>query len=182
MRVGIGPVWPDVWRVAVLRGGGLGDLLFAVAALTAAYPEAGIVLLGVPAFARLLADRPVSVDRVVTIPTTLGVYEAGGAADWAAFAAEVGPVDLGVQLHGGGRNSSPFVLRLAEVGGRVAHAGRACADAVVAQPVLPGRGHAGAGGRRARRCGSGVRGASAAVTGAISPRPRPPSTGCPIRR
>jgi hypothetical protein len=82
--------------------------------LAAAYPEAEIVLLGVPAFARLLADRPVPVDRVVTIPPTPGVYEAGGAADWAAFAAaEVGPVDLGVQLHGGGRNSSPFVLRLA---------------------------------------------------------------------
>ncbi|MFC4852842.1 glycosyltransferase family 9 protein [Actinophytocola glycyrrhizae] len=119
MRTGIGsvePVWPDVRRIAVLRGGGLGDLVFAMPAfeaLDAAYPDAEIVLLGVPGFAELLADRPGPVDRVVTLPPAKGVYEVDGPCDWDGFARAVGPIDLGVQLHGGGRNSNPFLLRLA---------------------------------------------------------------------
>lgn len=101
---------------AVLRGGGLGDLMLtlpALEALDAAYPDAEIVLLGVPAFAELFAGRPGPVDRVVTLPPTKGVYEVDGHSDWDGFARAVGAVDLGVQLHGGGRNSNPFLLRLA---------------------------------------------------------------------
>ena len=51
---GIGPVLEEfsgVSRIAVLRGGGLGDLMFAlpaVAALKAAYPEASVTLLCTP--------------------------------------------------------------------------------------------------------------------------------------
>ncbi|HET6240753.1 MAG TPA: glycosyltransferase family 9 protein, partial [Arthrobacter sp.] len=51
---GVGPVlekFRDVSRIAVLRGGGLGDLLFAipaVAALKAAYPGSTVTVLGSP--------------------------------------------------------------------------------------------------------------------------------------
>ncbi len=116
MLTGIGPVepaWQGVRRIAVLRGGGLGDLLFAtpaLAALDTAYPDAEIVLLGTPAAARLLADRPGPVDRVVPLPGA--VHEPVGQRDWDRFAAEVGAVDLGVQVHGGGRHANPFLLRL----------------------------------------------------------------------
>jgi ADP-heptose:LPS heptosyltransferase len=123
MGVGIGPVepvWAGVRRIAVLRGGGLGDLMFAmpaIEALRAAYPDAEIVLLGVPQFAGLLADRPGPVDRVVTVPPSTGVYEPGGPVDdedaWAEFVERIGGgVDLAVQLHGGGRWSNPFLQRL----------------------------------------------------------------------
>jgi hypothetical protein len=81
----------------------------ALAALDVACPDAEIV----PTFGRLLAGRPGPVDRVVTVPRAAGVSEVDSAVDWDAFAAEVGAVDRGVQLHGGGRNSNPFLLRLA---------------------------------------------------------------------
>lgn len=54
MHLGVEPVWTNVRRIAVLRGGGLGDLLFvipALEALDAAYPRAE----SVPRFAQLLA-------------------------------------------------------------------------------------------------------------------------------
>jgi ADP-heptose:LPS heptosyltransferase len=123
MREGIGPVspaWPGVRRIAVLRGGGLGDLMFAtpaMEALAATYPDAEIVLLGVPQFAALLDGRPGPVGRVVVLPPSTGVYEPDGAGTdderaFADFARTVGEVDLAVQLHGGGRWSNPFLQRL----------------------------------------------------------------------
>ncbi|MCT2584450.1 glycosyltransferase family 9 protein [Actinophytocola gossypii] len=125
MGEAIGPLeprWSPVRRIAVLRGGGLGDLLFAVPALdalAAAYPDAEVVLLGAPGPSDLLAGRPGPVHRVVPLPPAHGVHEPPGrrdpAEDAAArrrFADRVGPVDLGVQLHGGGRWSNPFLLSL----------------------------------------------------------------------
>lgn len=120
---GIGPVerpWSPVRRIAVLRGGGLGDLLFAVPAmdaLGAAYPDAELVLLGVPSMVPLLAGRPGPVHRVVALPPTRGVFEPAGsdlgdAGVPESFRREVGEVDLGVQLHGGGRWSNPFLRAL----------------------------------------------------------------------
>ncbi|MGC2653003.1 MAG: glycosyltransferase family 9 protein, partial [Mycobacterium sp.] len=59
-NISVGPVeqrWPDVQRIAVLRGGGLGDLLMAVPAmeaLEAAYPDAELVLLCPPSLVGLL--------------------------------------------------------------------------------------------------------------------------------
>jgi ADP-heptose:LPS heptosyltransferase len=109
----------DVRRIAVLRGGGLGDLIFAlpaVAALRAAYPEAEVVLLGTRGHAALLAGRGL-VDEVVPLPATWpGVHgDVKDEAASAAFAAEVrgAGLDLAVQAHGGGRNSNPFLALLA---------------------------------------------------------------------
>ncbi|GAA2089977.1 glycosyltransferase family 9 protein [Brevibacterium salitolerans] len=107
-----------IGRIAVLRGGGLGDLMFAVPAceaLAAAYPEAALTLLGTPAHAELLAGRPGPVDEVVVVPPAPGVRP--GEEDPQALAAffrrmREREFDLAVQVHGGGRNSNPFLLEL----------------------------------------------------------------------
>lgn len=110
-----------VRRIAVLRGGALGDLIFDVPALQSladAYPGAEIVLLGAPGPAQLLLGRPSPVDDVVPLPFSRGVYEpVGGEPDPAAeeefFAVcRARGFDLVVQLHGGGRWSNPFARRL----------------------------------------------------------------------
>ncbi|UVS80340.1 glycosyltransferase family 9 protein [Actinokineospora sp. UTMC 2448] len=113
------PPFPDVARIAVLRGGGLGDLLFAVPAiesLAAAYPDAEIVLLGTGFHRDLLADRPGPVSAVLPLPRVHGVHDPDGlGTDEAAverFTDRAGHFDLGVQAHGGGRWSNPFLLRL----------------------------------------------------------------------
>ncbi len=109
-----------VRKIAVLRGGGIGDLLFALPAITAlasAYPEAEITLLGTPA-ARLLDGRVGAPHRIVRLPVAEGVYEPSGAAiDPEAlrrFIAEQrgAGYDLAAQMHGGGRFSNPFVAGL----------------------------------------------------------------------
>ena len=89
----------------------------AVDALAAAYPEAEIVLLGSAVHAELLAGRPGPVGSVVVLPEGLGARES----EVDRFVEAVGPVDLGVQVHGGGRESNPLLLRLNPthtVGGR----------------------------------------------------------------
>ncbi|MEG9248646.1 glycosyltransferase family 9 protein [Arthrobacter sp. Soc17.1.1.1] len=106
-----------VRSIAVLRGGGLGDLMFAlpaVAALKNRYPEAAITLLGMPGHAALLEGRPGPVSAVLELPVSPGVRpgDEDPQAVEAFFAAVHGTFDLAVQLHGGGRNSNPFLLRL----------------------------------------------------------------------
>jgi ADP-heptose:LPS heptosyltransferase len=117
-------LYNDIHKIAVLRANALGDFVFslpALAALRAAYPYAEIVLLGQPWHAEFLAGRPGPVDRVIVIPRSQGVREDRGApgtyADAEAmerfFAAmQHEHFDLAVQLHGGGRHSNPFTLRL----------------------------------------------------------------------
>jgi len=112
------PTFDKVERIAFLRGRGLGDLigtLPAAESLAAAYPGAAITLLGTPLHAALLAGRPSPFADVVVLPAHPGVHD--GAEDPAAtqewFAAlRDRRFDLAVQLHGGGRNSNPFLLRL----------------------------------------------------------------------
>lgn len=112
---------PGVRKIAVLRANALGDYIFtlpALEALRAAYPKAEIVLLGQAWHAHYLQGRPGPVDRVVEVPVSEGVYaprdrreDARSLAEFfAAMARE--RFDLALQLHGGGRFSNPFVLRL----------------------------------------------------------------------
>jgi ADP-heptose:LPS heptosyltransferase len=111
-----------VRRIAVLRGGGIGDLLFAmpaIDAIAATYPGAEIVLLGSPVHAALLDGRPSSVSRVEVLPIARGVREGIGehpdpvqTAEFGVRVRRHGPLDLGVQLHGGGRFSNPFLIAL----------------------------------------------------------------------
>ena len=131
---GVGPVlekFPHVSRIAVLRGGGLGDLLFAlpaVSALIAAYPGASVTLLGSPGHVELLENTVCPVADVRVLPVTEGIRP--GAEDVAAVEAFFTAMkreefDLAVQLHGGGRFSNPFLLRLGArhtVGSRTADA------------------------------------------------------------
>lgn len=111
----------DVRRIALLRGGGLGDLLFALPAaqaLIAAYPDAEVTLLGSPSAAALLPGRAGAPHRIEVLPPIRGVGAAPDAvtdddeiARFVAAQRERG-YDLAVQLHGGGRFSNPFLLSL----------------------------------------------------------------------
>ena len=118
---GVGPVlekFRKVSRIAVLRGGGLGDLLFAlpaVSALVAAYPGATVTMLGTPVHAELLGGTLGPVRDVRVLPIAEGLRP--GREDPAAIDAFLASMrdeefDLAVQLHGGGRYSNPFLLRL----------------------------------------------------------------------
>lgn len=117
LRSDDGP-FDDVLKIAVLRGGGLGDLLFALPAIEAlswAYPEAEIVLLGTPLAAALLDGRPGPVARVETLPPARGVHgpdEADDAPAVGRFLQRMSSerFDLACQMHGGGRYSNPFLL------------------------------------------------------------------------
>src|SRR5919201_876252 len=112
---------PDVCKIAVLLVHGLGDFIAAVPALEAlraAYPAAEIVLLAKDWHAAFLAGRPGPVDRVVVVPSARGVGEDNDFNEdpgrlerfFDAMARE--RFDLAIQIHGGGRYSNPFLLRL----------------------------------------------------------------------
>lgn len=101
----------------MLRGGGLGDLMFAIPAieaLAAAYPDARVTLLGNPTAPALLRGRTDAVHAFEELPVSPGVRDAGeDAPSLEDFVDRLhGRFDLAVQLHGGGRNSNPFLLRL----------------------------------------------------------------------
>jgi ADP-heptose:LPS heptosyltransferase len=118
---GVGPVLeklPDITKIAVLRGGGLGDLLFALpalAALRAAYPEAALTLLGTPLHQELLDSTDGPVRDVRVLPFAEGVRPGPeDAGDVDRFFREMASekFDLAIQVHGGGRFSNPFLRRL----------------------------------------------------------------------
>lgn len=112
---------PDVRRIAVLRANGLGDFVVAVPALEAlraAYPAAGITLIGRPWHVELLAGRPGPWDEVVAAPpypvmTAPPDAPVDSPAARRFFTWARGRrFDLAVQLHGGGGQSNPFVAGL----------------------------------------------------------------------
>ncbi|PPF85735.1 glycosyltransferase family 9 protein [Clavibacter michiganensis] len=134
--------FPDVRSIAVLRGGGLGDLIFALpamAALRAAYPDARITLLGTPLHRALLGGRPGGPDAIEVLPVAHGVRDVPGTDpdpdEIEAFAARMRArrFDLAVQVHGGGRNSNPFLKRL----GARHTVGTATDDAERLERVIP---------------------------------------------
>ncbi len=110
-----------VRRIAVLRAGGLGDLLLALPAIRALgdrYPEAEVTLLGTAAAEELLGARPGAPHRVVTLPPIPGVgVPASQRVDRGAVERFVREMrgqrfDLALQMHGGGRYSNPLVADL----------------------------------------------------------------------
>ncbi|MFK4641397.1 glycosyltransferase family 9 protein [Paenarthrobacter histidinolovorans] len=128
---GMGPVlekFRDVQRIAVLRGGGLGDLIYTYPALNAlktAYPQATVTLLGTPVHAAVATATDGPVDDVELLPVARGVHDGPRngerfdddaedvAAEEAFFKAmQARKFDLALQMHGGGRFSNPFLLRL----------------------------------------------------------------------
>jgi ADP-heptose:LPS heptosyltransferase len=140
--VGVGPVlekFVDVSRIVVLRGGGLGDLIFAIpamAALKAAYPGSTITLLGTPIHKALLGALKSPVDEVVVLPFAEGVRPGEeDTAELDRFFADMRgrSFDLAVQLHGGGRYSNPFLLRL----GARHTVGTRTADAASLERTIP---------------------------------------------
>jgi ADP-heptose:LPS heptosyltransferase len=110
----------EVHKIAVLRANALGDFIFAlpaIDALRAAYPQAEIALLARRWHQTFLAHRPGSIDRVVVIPDGGIGQESDTSQDpleleqfFAAMSRE--QFDMAIQMHGGGRNSNPFVQRL----------------------------------------------------------------------
>jgi ADP-heptose:LPS heptosyltransferase len=142
MGTGVGPVlekFGNVSRIAVLRGGGLGDLLFAfpaVAALKAAYPGATVTVLGTPVHAALIGATAGPVDSVRVLPYAEGVRpgrEDALVLDSFSAAMQRERFDLALQLHGGGRYSNPFLLRL----GARHTVGSRTPDAVPLERTLP---------------------------------------------
>jgi ADP-heptose:LPS heptosyltransferase len=111
----------NIARIAVLKGGGLGDLLLAepaIRSLADTYPDAEIVLLGTPIHQELLTGRPSPVQEVHVLPVAQGVYEPDGATEDALELKRFfrnQSFDLAVQLHGDGRWSNPFLRRLGAV-------------------------------------------------------------------
>ncbi len=112
---------PGVRKLAVLRANNIGDFVLALPALEAlrnAYPDAELVLLGTPMHVELLSGRPGPVDRVEIVPPYRGVREPNGLPEdreeQEAFFERMRRerFDLAVQIHGGGRNSNPFLNRL----------------------------------------------------------------------
>jgi ADP-heptose:LPS heptosyltransferase len=119
-------VIPGVRKIAVLRANAIGDFIHALPAfeaLRAAYPVAEIVLLGQAWHKRFLDERPGAIDRVVVVPPYRGVSEpdfmpaeheesAHSEVEHFFDSMALERFDLAIQLHGGGRHSNPFLLRL----------------------------------------------------------------------
>ncbi len=115
---------PGVRKIAVLRANGIGDFIFVLPALQAlrnAYPQAEIALLAKDWHAAFLKNRPSPIDRVIVIPSIKGVavdpedphvLEDADEQEQFFAAMQNENFDLAFQLHGGGRYSNPFLLRL----------------------------------------------------------------------
>jgi len=105
-------------RIAVLRGGGLGDLVFAVPAmraLAAHFANAELVLVGHGWQAGCAARPRGPVSAVIDLPQPIVDWLAGGAEPPELdelIALLDGRFDLAVQIHGGGGRSNLLVGRI----------------------------------------------------------------------
>ncbi|HET9084908.1 MAG TPA: glycosyltransferase family 9 protein [Candidatus Limnocylindrales bacterium] len=117
MTAGAGLSRP-VRRIGVLRGGGLGDLVFAVPALralAARFGDAELVVIGHSWQAGVVGTPRGPVDRVIDLPKPVVEWLAGGPQPprLDALVAQLeGRFDLLVQLHGGGARSNVLLRRL----------------------------------------------------------------------
>ena len=111
----------NIKKIAVLRANALGDFIFVIPALRAlreTYKEAEITYLGKPWHADFLKKRCPFVDRFLVVPKYSGVGEdrtvqkKGKILENFFSKMKKERFDLALQLHGGGRNSNPFLLRL----------------------------------------------------------------------
>ncbi len=108
-------------KIAVLRANALGDFVFTLPALYALrerFPDAEIALLVKQLYKEFLSERNLPIDRVIAVPPYPGV---GEAEDFQPNREEVDQFfkemkkeafDLAIQVHGGGRNSNPFLKRI----------------------------------------------------------------------
>ncbi|HET6528798.1 MAG TPA: glycosyltransferase family 9 protein [Balneolaceae bacterium] len=108
-------------KIAILRANALGDFVFTLPALYALrerFPDAEIVFLVKRLYKNFLSQRSLPIDRVMVVPPYPGV---GEAEDFEPDQEEVDQFfrkmekekfDLAIQIHGGGRNSNPFLKRL----------------------------------------------------------------------
>jgi len=112
---------PHVKKIAILRANALGDFIFALPAISAirdTYPAAEIVYLGKPWHKEFIKHRPTPIDRVIIIPVSRGVREENNREEnqqdlYNFFSAmRMEQFDIAVQIHGGGRNSNPFLRKL----------------------------------------------------------------------
>ena len=105
-------------RVGVLRGGGLGDLVFAVPALralAARFGDAELVLIGQAWQAGVVGTPRGPVDDVLDLPTPVIDWLGGGPKppELEVLVEQLqGRFDLLVQLHGGGARSNVLLRRL----------------------------------------------------------------------
>lgn len=129
-------------KIAVLKASGLGDFIFSLPALTAireTFPESEIVYLGRVWHKIFLLRRKSLIDRVVVIPPAYGVgtEEAylNNQAELQKFFGKMQAekFDLGLQLHGGGKHSNPFLLKL----GAKFNIGTKTEDAVRLDKTIP---------------------------------------------
>ncbi len=112
----------SIRRIAVLRANGLGDFLLATPALRAlsfAFPGAEITYLCLPWMKPFVEGRYPYIHRSLVIPPYPGLRRPY--ADHTAAAREADEFfqscrdygfDLAIQMHGGGVESNPFILRL----------------------------------------------------------------------
>ncbi|GAB4528261.1 MAG: glycosyltransferase family 9 protein [Anaerolineae bacterium] len=138
-------VLPGIRKIAVLRATNLGDYIAATPALNAlrrTYPQAEMVYLGRLFHKTLLESRPNAVDRVVVVPVSHGVrteqympHLKEDPAELDAFFQQMHTeqFDLAIQLHGGGRNSNPFLKRL----GAAFNVGTRTPDAIALDRWMP---------------------------------------------
>jgi ADP-heptose:LPS heptosyltransferase len=130
---------PDVRKIVLLRPSALGDYIFTLPtlyALKAAYPDAELTLLGASWHARVLSGRPGPVDYVAVVPPVPGVLggdSTPGELDAFRRWAVGEEFDIALQMHGGGKNSNPFVSSL---GARVT-VGLRAADAAPLDRWIP---------------------------------------------
>lgn len=111
----------SIEKIAVLRANALGDFIFATPALYALrekYPNAEIIYLGKPWHKEFLHGRPSPINKVIAIPPYPGVGEKQNFTPNNKQLNEFfqnmqrEKFDVAVQIHGGGRNSNPFLTKL----------------------------------------------------------------------